>query len=271
MASFIKNIISLFDTKDQQSIKSKSDAQTDEHENRMVMDQFENNSIPAEFDYLKELIHYRLNQYLPIGKRNQLPSVPPWDQWTLQVPQVIQDEELNQDEVAILILALAPHVLPDLLDQTIQQHLDDRADFPKIGGVRGTNFRGFLPTAQTALFLLGGDDLEKRFQLQTYFLANHFFNRNQILWLEEVKEGEPSMSARIIISQELVDQFISGQVSSPKFGTNFPARHINTLMDWEDLILPDETIDQVRELETWVKLGAQLMACLLYTSDAADD
>jgi len=168
-------------------------------------------------------------------------------------------DQITYNEKVALLLALIPHIDPQRLDDIFSKHLKSTGDFPQIGGLRGKNFRGFLPTGETALYILAGDDLEKRFQVQEMFSPDHFFAKNQILWLEDPPNGEPLMSGKIIISQEYVDILTTGKVSKPRFGTNFPAQEIHTKMNWNDLVLPKETFDQIKDLENWLQYGNTLL------------
>lgn len=142
---------------------------------------------------------------------------------------------------------------------TIQGALPRAGDFPQIGGSRGKSFRGFLPTGETALFLLAGKDAAKRVELHHLFSENHLFAKEHILWLEEVPEGEPRMSGRIILSQDYVDLFTTGRVAQPRFSINFPAELLETELEWEDLVLHSDTLEQIKELEDWVRHGKTLM------------
>ena len=159
----------------------------------------------------------------------------------------------------LLLIALAPHLQSDFFDRAIQNNLPEAGDFPQIGGTRGKQFRGFLPTGETALFLLAGNELENRFKVQQMFSEDHFFAANRVLWLEETPPGEPRMSGKIILSQEYVDLFTLGKISRPRFSMSFPAQLLQTEMEWEDLILNDRTREQIQELETWVKHGHTLL------------
>ncbi len=167
-------------------------------------------------------------------------------------------KELSYNEYLLLLLALAPHVQPQFLDHVIQESLPQPGDFPQLGGVRGKHFRGFLPTGETALFLLAGEDLEKRMEVQRLFGEEHFFAKKHILWLEEVHD-EPRMSGRIILSQEYVDLLTLGQVAKPRFSMSFPAQRLETAMEWDDLVLSTETLAQIHELETWLQHNSTIM------------
>jgi hypothetical protein len=167
--------------------------------------------------------------------------------------------KLSSNELMLILIALAPHLQPNFFDNIIQESLPQPGDFPQLGGSRGKNFRGFLPTGETALFLLAGDDLEKRMDVYELFSEDHLFAKKRILWLEEVPEGEPRMSGRIIPSQEYVDLFTTGKVARPRFSMNFPAQLLQTELEWDDLVLHTDTLAQINELEIWVKHGDTLM------------
>ena len=159
----------------------------------------------------------------------------------------------NTDEWIILLLALVPHVSPDFFESIIQEQLPGGGDFSLFGGVRATNHRSMLPTGETAQFILAGTSIEERLKVQTYFSEDHFFFRESILWLEPVKEGEPVMSGRIILAQDVVDKILLGRESAPRFGVDFPAKRISTQMNWNDLVLPNKTAQQITDIITWLK------------------
>jgi AAA+ superfamily predicted ATPase len=166
---------------------------------------------------------------------------------------------LNSEEFIILLLALFPHIQPNFLDNIIQQYLPNGGDFAEIGGVKGTNHRGTIPTGETALFILAGNDVVKRMQATCYFSPDHFFANKNILALEPVKTGEPSMSGKIILQQEYVDLFTLGAATKPVFGPDFPAKNISTKMDWSDLILNPKTRQQIQDIKIWLDHNESFM------------
>lgn len=212
-----------------------------------------------EFKYLKEFIQYRLDTYFQLGNNKEEPKMPPLSKWSLHIPDFIKNVDLSNDEKTALLLALCPHVHSSLLDGIIQDKLASTGDFPQLGGVRGKNFRGFLPTGETTLFLLAGDDYKKRQKIQEFFNSDHFFAKHHIFWLEDAPEGEPKMSGKIIISQEYVELLVLGKTEKPSFSMKFPAQIIETEMDWKDLVLNEETNRQIQELQVWVEHGNTLL------------
>lgn len=171
----------------------------------------------------------------------------------------IGDNQPTFEEYVILILALIPHTKVNFIEEMVQEHFPEGGDFPEFGGVKGTNHRGILPTGETAQFILAGDDIEKRLEVQRMLSADHWFAQKHILWLEPVREGEPVMSGRLILDPEIVERLTIGTVSKPRFSIDFPAEYIETDMIWDDLALHPGTLRQIREIEHWITHHETLM------------
>ena len=210
---------------------------------------------------LKKIVGSRIKQYFNAepASENGTQRLYGFNDFSTPLNEFALQHQLKEAEITLLLIALAPHLQSDFYDSLIQESLPQPGDFPQIGGVRGKNFRGFLPTGETALFLLAGDDPEKRLEVQKLFSEDHLFAKKHILWLEEVPEGEPVMSGRIILSQEYVDLFTTGKVARPRFSMNFPAQLLETSLEWDDLVLHSDTLEQIKELEVWVKHGDTLL------------
>ncbi len=219
-------------------------------------------AILADIRYLAEVVKTRLHLYF--DKKPQYPhiqSVPRPDHAGDKSPyaRFIDHFHMSQEEHLVFLVSLIPHIQSDIFDQVISQGLPQAGDFPQLGGVRGKQHRGFLPTGETVMFIISGNDLTKRFEALQILGQDHFFAKQQILWLEDPEKGEPSMSGKLILSQEYVELFTQGYVSKPRFGLNFPAQRIETQMEWDDLVLNNQTMEQIHELETWVQHGETLM------------
>ena len=162
-------------------------------------------------------------------------------------------------EWVILMLALAPHIVPGFFESIIVENLQGGGDFPEFGGVKGTSHRSMLPTGETAQFILAGNNIEERLKISHYFSQEHFFGNNNLLWLESVREGEPVMSGRIILSEDYIDKILYNKESAPRFGIDFPAKKITTSMNWSDLVLSDYTGAQVADIKTWMEHNPRLL------------
>ena len=156
------------------------------------------------------------------------------------------------DEYILLLLALAPHIHPHFFDRIIAEHFPEGGDLPEFGGTRGQNHRGMLPTGETAQFVLAGNDLKKRLDIQLVLSNDPCFVWKRMLWLDAVREGEPLMSGRLMLDPDIVEQLTTGVISRPKFSVDFPAEYIETDMDWEDLVLHPGTLRQIHEIDHWI-------------------
>lgn len=171
----------------------------------------------------------------------------------------LEDNDVTIGEYICILLALVPHISPEFLTNIIAKYLPNGGEFPEFGGVKGKNHRGILPTGETVLYILAGNDIDKRIEVAKLFEADHLFARKNVLYIEQVPVGEPKMSGRLILDDEYVDLFISGKISKPKLSSDFPAQRITTELEWNDLVLQQKTMDEIREVETWLKYNEQLL------------
>ena len=208
---------------------------------------------------LEHLFQRRLDQFFSDnGEPFQLDAFQfPKDDSPLS--QFVNENNLKPAEVFLLLLGLAPHIDASYFDRVIQGSIKEAGEFPQIGCVRGKQFRGLLPTGETALFLLGGIHLDHRLEVQRLFGADHLFAKKRVLWLENPQDGEPKMSGKIIMDPDYIDLFTTGKNSNPHFSMKFPAQLIETKLDWNDLVLNRSTLYQVKELQSWVKYQDTLM------------
>ncbi|MEM8907890.1 MAG: ATP-binding protein, partial [Bacteroidota bacterium] len=87
------------------------------------------------------------------------------------------------------------------------------------------------------------------------FGPNHFFARQQILWLETVPEGEPRLSGKLVLSEEYLDQLTTGKIRPPRYSSAFPAKQLATQLNRQELILAPSTAEKLLEIERWIKHG----------------
>jgi len=218
--------------------------------------------LDQEFKWLENVLETRIGTHLgretrygdifdiPIPSLNSQPSV---------YSNFIEYYKMTIPERMSLLLALAPHVYPQLLDVFLVENSSSDRIFTEFGGLKGQMHGGFLPTGETLLFILAGNDLNARLYYQRLFDRDHFFRRHNILKLDEAPLTEPPMSGQLILSKEIVDLLTSGSVRKPQFSRNFPAHLITTKLTWDDLVLNTQTEDELQELLAWVKYSQQLM------------
>jgi AAA+ superfamily predicted ATPase len=209
--------------------------------------------------YLQTVINGRFENPSNESYFNTNSNIPFPETDTSSYARFINLHKPEPKEYILLLLALAPHVQPNFYNQIIARHLPEGGDFPEFGGVRGNNHRGILPTGETAQFVLAGDDLKLRLEVQQLLSSEHWFAKKHILWLEQVQQGEPLMSGKLVLDKEVVELLTAGVISKPRFSIDFPAEHIETEMDWDDLVLHPKTLNQIKEIENWISHSKTLL------------
>jgi AAA+ superfamily predicted ATPase len=171
----------------------------------------------------------------------------------------IQNHQFDFEERFLLALALVPHIKPELLDMFLAKNETTQQIYTEFGGKHGKNHNGFIPTGETAMFILAGNNLQKRFSLQRCFDGFHTFSKENIISMEEIDKNEPMLSGAISVSQEILDLFTIGEARKPNFSAEFPAKLLSTKMEWDDLILNNHVKLQLNEIETWITHHHKLM------------
>jgi hypothetical protein len=172
---------------------------------------------------------------------------------------ILKHYKLGFQERVILLLALAPHVQPHLLDVFFVKNADYDRGFTEFGGIKGQNHGGFIPTGETAAFVLAINDFEKRFLLLSVFSEEHPFKKFNILNLHAPANNEPFLSGSISLSSEYLTYFTLGVSHKPDFSINFPAKLLTTHMEWDDLVIEDTIVDEITEIRDWILYGGRLM------------
>jgi hypothetical protein len=173
--------------------------------------------------------------------------------------EIIRYYNLGLEERLVLLLALAPHVQPHILDVFFTRNADYDRGFTEFGGIKGHQHGGFLPTGETAAFLLAAGSLERRFQLMDLFREDHCFRKFNILRLTDAAAEEPFLSGTIRLSPEYLNYFTTGLSHEPDFSMNFPAKRLRTGLEWDHLVLPAHALDEVGEIRDWLTYGQRLL------------
>ncbi len=157
------------------------------------------------------------------------------------------------------LLALLPHASPELLDRLLREQLTEAGDYPRLGGAKGEQYRGILPTGETILFILAGDRADWRTEARALFSGDHFLAERRLLLLADVPPGEPRLAGKLLPDADALENVLTGYEAKPHFSTRFPAERLTTRMDWDDLVLSPRTFDQLNEILAWIDHGDTLL------------
>lgn len=209
------------------------------------------------FEYLSNVIKSRLALELT----NEIHMIPELDleNNTSYLSQFIKEQQLQKVDVILLLLTLVPQLEPSFLSGILSEFLPNGGEFPEFGGVKGKNHRGILPTGETFLYIAYGSDVGKRMEGIEFLQGNSKLIQEQQIGLELLGKGEPKYSGRLTLDEECYAKVLFGKTIKPQLSQDFPASLISTNMEWDDLILRGKTLDEIKEIETWLQHNETLM------------
>lgn len=163
------------------------------------------------------------------------------------------------DEQVIVMLALMPHLCPQALDILFVNNKNFERPYTEFGGWKGISHGGFLPTGETAAFLLSGVTYRRRRDICRLFDRDHRLYTSNIITLTGNGQGEPFLSGRLDVSEEILSRIIRGKDYKPDYSPGFPAKRVTTQLNWNDLVLPYQVKMEVEEINSWIKWQSEVM------------
>ena len=212
--------------------------------------------------WLEEVLHARLQLYLQTEQGDtQSLVIPAPDLANSRSPyaNAIREAGFTLGERLVFLLALCPNVYPQLLDALWLKNPNTDRGYTEFGGLSSAQHSGFIPTVETALFLLAGDEIATRLACMPFFDEGGLLRREQWLTLGNLQAGEPFTSASLSVPYATIMRVLQGHEPAPRFGSDFPARKVDTALNWQDLVLPEPTLEQLEEIKHWLMHGQTLL------------
>jgi hypothetical protein len=217
-------------------------------------------TVDAELAWLDAVMAARFEAYGSEAENpGGMPSPPPLRRSNGPYAQLIRKLELGPAERLVLALAAAPYLAPALLDPFLLHNRATQRRFTEFGGFAGQSHAGFLPTAETAIFLLTGGDRRRRIDFAPLFEPDHLLTRCGLLVIDHRHPDEPPLSRALRLSAAGLHQLLRGGEYAPAPGPDFPASLITTQLEWKDLVLDEGTMDRVHMIGLWIAHSRTLM------------
>jgi adenylate kinase family enzyme len=217
------------------------------------------NTLELYIDWFSKIIETAIQLYFeqecPVSSIEEV-ELPEHD-W---LQEFIPDIEISFEERIVIMLTLIPHIRPQLLDTFFIQNKNFDRPYTEFGGIKGHMHGGFLPTGETAIFLISGINIAKRFDLLKLFQEDHYFARKNILRIVKSEHDEPFLSGALQISTEFLTLVTTGHKHRPDYSIDFPAKRITTQLNWEDLVLPYATLEELEDVNAWLQQSDKIMS-----------
>ncbi len=221
-------------------------------------------ALRRELDWLQASLDLRFQQHF--GKRDDAERgtpiiwpAPPELPVGSALAEIVGEHAFGVTERLVLALAVAPHLRSAALDLFFVKNRDLDRSFSEFGGYRAQHHPGFLPTGETAAFLLAGDDLHARIVALALFDPDLPFAQAGLVQLDGDVGGEPQLSGALRPGAEALQRLQTGVTHKPDYNAQFPARRITTALGWDDLVLAPEVMDEIAIVRGWLHDGPAVM------------
>lgn len=221
-------------------------------------------ALQAEIEWLIDIIHRRTAAMKE--NRTSLEEVQ-----EIKAPALLPDSaygklclrlKLGTAERMLFILAFVPYFRPSLLTTHFRDEQHPlQVKWPQFGGFIKSGSRQFVPSMQTFLYLMYGQDRQLAMGQELMLREkSDLFKEGIILEIPMHSLREPGNTSEelLTISQEYVDHLKSGREPKPEFGASFPANRLSTKYEWDDLVLPLTTMQKFQEMMKWLKSREKL-------------
>lgn len=216
-------------------------------------------ALRQELDWLEAVLELRFKQHFEQQPFALAALAPPALLAGSALAELVAQYGLGARERLLLALAMAPHLRPAALDLFFVKNRNFDRGFSEFGGIKAQRHGGFLPSGETAAFLLAGEDLAARLDLLNLFDAEQAFAQSGLVVLEGEVGGEPQLSGLLTVTAEALQRLQSGVWHKPDYNAQFPAKRISSQLGWDELVLAPEVMDEIEIIQSWLRQGPALM------------
>lgn len=215
----------------------------------------------AELSWLAAILQQRLDTYFAKEPSHPpLPAQAPPGEPGEDLPAyagLVKRHALTAGERAVVILALAPLLRPQLLEVLWIRNPETQRGYSEFGGIASTADSHFIPTVETALFLLAGNNLAERLSAMRWLNNRHLLFAHDILRPLRTAEALTITAAPLQPGYALLSALGLEQAAST--GETLPAQRVETGLDWPDLVLAPAILGQLEEVRDWLNHGKALL------------
>ncbi|MFV0299882.1 MAG: ATP-binding protein [Paracoccus sp. (in: a-proteobacteria)] len=204
-------------------------------------------AVAAEIAWLGACIDLRLRHFFANDAGDLVLPAPPAAPAHSALGLLLDTAGMDAPARLVLALAVAQHVDSAVLDPFhVRNSAIDRI-FSQFGGQQGGS-GAFVPTVETALFLLAGTDTVARIAAMRLFDPDHPLRGTAGLRLGQ---GGTAQGAALDLPVHRIIALCDGAAPRPDFAPDFPARRLTTQLGWDDLVVPRALRDQLEHILAW--------------------
>jgi hypothetical protein len=216
--------------------------------------------LESDLEWLQRFIHARCAQHFNGAAADPLPPPPPLPKRASGgYADTLASLAASAEMRLVLLLALAPHLAPELLDPFLLENRGTARRYTEFGGWLGGGHSGFLPTVETALFLLAGRDQPRRLAVRRLFHPSQPLLAQGLLQLHSDHASDPPGAARLTIPADQLERLLDGDPDTLPPSEGFPAERLASPLSWDDLILDASTAEALEMVHRWLAHAPTLL------------
>lgn len=220
--------------------------------------------LQQELGYLENLIDHKVREVFSQKEVETESKALPGEKREIHLDELLTEKghysryakHFNKDERVVLLLALAPYIAPQIFMSFYKAELELGVRMPQFGVIMQPGTHRFVPTVSTALFLLAGEDPQKRMEILSIFDYTHPLLKEHIL---ELDDKINLLDQPLEITKEYLKLLTTGEQYQPQYSYKFPAQHLQTQQTWEDLVLPEVTRQKIEAVKVWIRQYPNLL------------
>jgi AAA+ superfamily predicted ATPase len=212
-------------------------------------------TIQNELEWLSNLIDNRLDYFFtsePNILFKDIPS-PSLEDDHSNLSNFIKKDLEDDFERLLIIGAMASNLFPEVYDRFLIKNKTLDKPYTEFGGHKNSETNYFEPTLRTIVFIKYGSSIEHKIKINNYFNFEHIFKQNKILSIENSSQPKDLLDKTLKLGEEFLLHITSGKPFKPSYNSSFPASRIETPLEWEDLVLEDNSLDEINMIDTWLK------------------
>lgn len=163
----------------------------------------------------------------------------------------IKENGISLAERLIISTAIAPYFSAGILSVLNYEDSTTKKPYPDFGGVTLWE-KDFLPTIDTMRFLITLGDIIGIQHVDKFFKDSGRLMKHNVISLYN-HNGNIYWNKQVVHPTEEFLALIKNQKYEPSFNSNFPASKISTKLGWDDLVLPYDTMKELKEISVWLE------------------
>jgi len=215
-------------------------------------------ALADEFMWIENLIKFRINELCGVEQESTLPRIPNLVADIHPYFDELMRNEVNVIERIAVSLAFAASTAPQFLNYLYTKNQYTDRIFSEFGVLEVESGQKLTPTWGTVFFLFMGSNVNANFSMMEYIHGDHRLYKDRLFVMPQDRSENPFLTP-LIINPDVLYTWVYPKHLRKLADAYFPAHEISSSLNWDDLIIEDETSQGLHQLRLWLRHGEELL------------